>query len=290
MNTNKIVVTVAVTGSLGDKAKHPVIPVTPKEIAESALEAHSAGAAVAHIHVRDPETGLPSMEFDLYKEVQDRIRSASDMLINLTAGPGAKIIPDDSDPPQLGTQSAWCSPRKRTEHVVGLKPDLCSLDVGSLNFGPGVFANYLPFTEEMAKRMNEAGIKPELEVFDMGHIGIGRHLVETGLVATPTIFQLCMGINWGIPANIKNMLAMIDVLPKDAIWAAFAVGPNSFPMVAYSALLGGNVRVGFEDNFFLSRGVEAKSNVQMVEKAVGIIRALDKEPATVEEAREILCI
>jgi uncharacterized protein (DUF849 family) len=157
-----------------------------------------------------------------------------------------------------------------------------------MNFGSRVFANVVPHVEAMAKRIKEAGVKPELEVFDMGHIEIGRSLAEKGLVESPPIFQLCLGIQWGIPATPKNMLMMKEALPFDAIWAGFGIGPASFPMVAQSALLGGNVRVGFEDNYYLSRGTHAKSNAQLVEKTVNIINILGKEPASPQEARETL--
>ena len=288
MENKKIVITVAVTGSIGDRSKHQALPVTPKEIAGSAVKACSAGASVAHIHVRDPETAEPSMALELYREVVERIRDASDMVINLTTGAGARIVPDDSNPVALGPGTTWSSPEKRTEHIVKLKPELCSLDIGSMNFGPRVFANALPHVEEMARRIKGAGVKPELEVFDMGQIEIGKSLIEKGLAESPPIFQLCMGVRWGIPANPKNMLMMKEALPPDAIWAGFGVGPSSFPMVAQSALLGGNVRVGFEDNFYLTRGTPADSNEQLVEKTVDILRVLDKEPASPQEAREIL--
>ena len=287
---DKVVITVAVTGAIGDKSRNPALPVTPKEIADSALEAYAVGATVAHIHVRDPETGEPSMAFELYREAFDRIRDASDMVINLTTGAGARIIPDDSNPPGLGPGTTWASPERRIEHIVKLKPELCSLDIGSMNFGPRLFANVLPHVEEMARRIKEAGVKPELEVFDMGHIAIGHHLLEKALIEKPPIFQLCLGIQWGIPATPKNMLMMKEALPPDAIWAGFGIGPTSFPMVAQSALLGGNVRVGFEDNFYLSRGNRAKSNTQLVEKAVSILRTLDKKPASPQEAREMLSL
>ncbi len=284
----KVVITVAVTGAIGDKSRHPALPVSPEEIANSALEAYAAGASVAHIHVRNLETGEASMAFGLYREVFARIRDASDMVINLTTGVGARIIPGDSDPVSLGPGTTWSSPERRTEHVVNLKPELCSLDIGSMNFGTRVFANVLPHVEEMAIYIKEAGVKPELEVFDMGHIAIGHSLLERGLVERPPIFQLCLGIEWGIPATPKNMLLMKEALPSDAIWAGFGVGPASFPLVAQSALLGGNVRVGFEDNFYLSHGIPAKSNAQLVEKAVTILKTLDKEPASPQEARKIL--
>ncbi len=285
MTCNKLIVTVAVTGAVGDKSKHPLLPVTPKEIADSALEAWSQGAAVAHIHVRDPITGEPSMDCELYSEVVERIRGSSNMLINLTTGAGARIIPTDSDPPGLGPGTTWSTPEKRTEHVVRLKPEFCSLDVGSVNFGDRIFANLVPHVEAMASMIRQSGAVPELEVFDMGHISIARSLIEKGLVKPPCVFQLCLGIRWGIPASSKNMMMMKEALPEDAIWGGFAIGSDSFPMVAQAALLGGNVRVGFEDNFFISRGKPARSNAELVEKAVRIIRALDREPATPDEIR-----
>jgi len=290
MRESKTIVTLAVTGSIGDKSKHPDLPVTPKEIAESAVEACTAGASVVHIHVRDPETAAPSMAFELYEETVQRIRGASDMLINLTTGAGARIVPDDAEPISLAPGTMWWGPEKRTEHVVRLKPEICSLDVGSMNFGPRVFANVLPHIEAMAARIKEAGVRPELEVFDMGHIHIARHLIEKGLVNGPPVFQLCLGIQWGMPATSKHMLMMREELPKDAIWGGFGVGPASFPMVAQSALIGGNVRVGFEDNFYLGPGTPAKSNAELVEKAVTILRALGREPASPSEARDMLCL
>lgn len=288
MSDNKVVITVAVTGSIGDKSKHPDLPVSPQEIAASALEAHKAGASVVHVHVRDPDTAEPAMDFALYREAFERIRDASDMVINLTTGAGARVIPDESDPVGFETGTSWRSPQKRTEHIVKLKPELCSLDVGSMNFGPRVFANAVPHIEDMAAQIQAAGVKAELEVFDMGHIEIAKHLIKKGLVDPPPIFQLCLGIAWGIPANSKTMLQMKEALPDNALWAGFGVGPTSFPMVAQSALLGGNVRIGFEDNFYLGRGIPAQSNAQLVEKAVHILQSLDKEPASPQETREIL--
>jgi len=288
MNDNKVIITVAVTGAMGDKSKHPTMPVSPKEIAESALEAHSAGASVAHIHVRDPETSEPSMAFELYQEVVERIRDSSDILISLTTGAGARIVPDNSDPVGMGPGTTWRSPEKRTEHVVRLKPELCSIDVGSMNFGSRVFANAMPHVQDIASQVKAAGVKPELEVFDLGHIEIAKSLLEKGLVESPPFFQLCLGIPWGIPGNSKSMLLMKENLPSNAIWAAFGIGPASFPMVAQSILLGGHVRVGFEDNFYISHGIPAESNAHLVEKAVSILKVLDKQPASPIEAKEIL--
>jgi len=262
--------------------------VTPKEIAESALEACEAGASVVHVHVRDPETGRPSMDFKLYEEVVERIRDRSDMIINLTTGPGGRFIPDKKDPIGIAPESTLCIPEKRVEHVLKLKPELCSLDVGSFQFGPHVFLNYLAHIEWMAEQIRDAGVKPEMEVFDMGHIEIAKHLVDTGRVKRPPIFQLCMGVQYGMPATPENMVVMRNALPSDAIWAAFGISATCFPMVAQSALLGGNIRIGMEDNFYLEKGKLAKSNKELVEKAVAIIRLLGKEPATVQEARELL--
>lgn len=288
MENHKVIITVAVTGGIGDKAKHPQLPVSPKEIAESAVEAHAAGAAIAHIHVRDLQTAEPSMAVEYYQEVVERIRAKSNMIVNLTTGAGARIIPDDTEVVGLGAGTTWRSPMMRVEHVLKLKPELCSLDVGSMNFGPRVFANVLPHVEEMASLIKGAGVKPELELFDMGHIEIAAHLIRKNLVKEPAIFQLCLGIEWGMPASARNMLIMKDALPLNSIWCGFGVGPASFPMVAQAALLGGNVRVGFEDNFYLSQGVEARTNAQLVEKAARILSALDKEPATASEARTML--
>jgi len=289
MNSDKIIVTVPVTGSAGDR-NTPNLPITPKEIAESAVDANKAGASVVHIHVRDVKTGTPSMEFELYREVVDRIRDHSDMIINLSTGPGARFVPDDKDPIGFGPESTLCSPQKRVEHVLRLKPELCSLDVGSMNFGNRVFVNIVSHVETMAELILDAGIKPELEVFDMGHIEIAKHLLKTEKVHHPSLFQLCMAIPWGIPATTKNMIMMKEALPPGAVWAAFGISANCFPMAAQSVLLGGHVRVGMEDNLYLARGQRASSNRELVEKAVGIIRVLDKEPASPDEARELLQI
>lgn len=289
MNSDKIIVTVPVTGSFGDR-NTPFLPITPKEIAESALDAEKAGAGIVHIHVRDVETGAPSMEFELYREVVERIRDRSDMIINLSTGPGARFIPDNQDPIGLGPGTTLTLPEKRVEHVLRLKPELCSLDVGSMNFGVHVFVNILSHVETMLDLILEAGIKPELEVFDMGHIGIAGHLLKTAEIASPPLFQLCMGVPWGIPATPKNLIMMKEALPPDALWAAFGIGPGCFPMVAQSVLLGGHVRVGMEDNLYLRRGERAKSNRELVEKAVRILRALDKEPAKPAEIRKMLHI
>lgn len=284
---DKVVVTVSVTGSFGDRTT-PGLPITPEEIANSALEAFDAGAAVAHIHVRDVQTGQPSMDFKLYEEVVHRIRERSDMILNLSTGAGARFIPNDQDPVGLAPGSTLCSPAKRIEHVLQLEPEICSLDVGTINFGSHVFVNSLPHVEWMAECIRDAGVKPEMEVFDTGHVEIAEHLLKTGRVRRPPLFQLCMGVKWGIPATPGHLMIMRQALPPDAIWAGFGIGANSFAMLAQSVLLGGNVRIGMEDTLYLEKGVLASTNKELVEKAVTIIRTLGKEPATPDEAREIL--
>ena len=287
MDSDKVILTVSVTGSFGD-ATNPVIPITPKQIAESALEAYGVGAAAAHIHVREVKTGAPSMDFHLYEETVQRIRDHSDMIINLSTGAGARFVPEDREPMGLGPGSTLCVPEKRIEHVLRLKPEVCSLDVGSLNFGPHVFVNTLSHVEWMAEQVGTTGIKPELEVFELGHIEIAEHLLKTGKVKRPPLFQLCMGIRWGIPATSANMLAMVERLPADSIWTGFGIGASAFPMVAQSILLGGNVRIGLEDTWYLEKGKRASSNKELIQKALQIIKSLDKEPATPDEARALL--
>ena len=287
MNSDKLVVTVSVTGGIGS-GDTPNLPITPKQIADSAIEARQVGASVAHIHVRDPKTCEQSMDFKLYQEAFERIRDHSDILINLTLGPGARVIPDKNDPIGLGPGSTLCRPEKRVEHVVRLKPELCSLDVGSTDFGRHVFVNYSEHIEWMAEQIQAAGVKPEMEVFSLGHIEIGKRLIETKRVKEPGIFQLCLGIPGGIPATPLNMIAMKQALPPNAIWAGFGIAASCFPMVAQAVILGGNIRAGMEDNLYLSKGVRAKSNAELVERAVAIIRLLGKEPATPQEARELL--
>ncbi len=286
-DNNKLIITVSITGGIGD-ADTPHLPITPKQIAASAIEAGEAGASVAHIHVRDPETGASSMDFKLYKEVFDHIRDHSDILVNLTTGPGARFIPDNNEPLGIAPGSTLCQPQKRVEHVLRLKPELCSLDIGSIDFGRHVFVNYIEHVEWMAEQIRDAGVAPELEVFTLGHIELAKHLINTKRVKNPPLFQLCMGIPWGIPSTPLNMIAMVQALPENAVWAGFGISAGCFPMLAQATVLGGNVRVGMEDNLYLEKGVRAKTNKELVEKAATIIRLLGKEPATPDEARGML--
>jgi uncharacterized protein (DUF849 family) len=288
MNADKIVVTVCVTGSIGDRSSNPAIPVTPKEIAESAVEACGVGAAVAHIHVRDIITSKQSADFKLYEEVVQRIRDHSDIILNLTTGPGSRFIPDKDNPSYPGPGTTLCLPESRIEHVLSLKPEICTLDIGSMDFGPHIIINYLPHVEWMAEQITKAGIKPEIEVFDMGHVDKAKHLIRTGKVKSPPLFQLCTGIHYGIPATPETLITMKNLLPHDAMWAGFGIGATCFHMAALVTILGGNVRIGFEDTHYIERGKPATSNKQLVEKLANIVRLLGKEPATPDEARKIL--
>lgn len=272
---NKVIITVAVTGSRPTKAMNPATPYTPAEIADAAVAAHAAGAAIAHIHVRDPQTGAPDSRLELFAEVLDRIRSRCDMLVNLTTS-GLNIVGDDVTAQRL--------------EPVSLRPELCSLDVGSLNFRDQLFANPPDFGEEAAQRMRAAGVKPEIEVFDTGHIDQAAAMIEQGMFDAPPYFQLCMGVNWGIAATPENLIFMRNKLPSGAQWSVLGVGRAQLAMVALGVLLGGHVRVGFEDNLYLRKGVLARSNAEFVEQAVQIVHMLQREVATPAEARRILGI
>ena len=287
--SQRVMISCAVTGGGDTVGKHPAIPVTPQQIAQSAIEAAEAGAAIVHIHVRDPATGKPSMEFAHYREVFERIRgSGSEVIINLTTGPGGRFIPSPADPRQPGEGTTLSPPGIRTAHVEELRPEVCSLDMGSMNFGPHVFMNTPAHLTAMARAIRKAGSRPELEVFDAGHIRLARHLIDQGEIASPPMFQICLGIPWGAPATPEAMLYMRGMLPPDAIWAAFGISAQQFPMVAQAVLLGGHVRVGLEDNLYIEKGVFAPTNAALVEKAAKIIRILGAEPATPAEARKIL--
>jgi uncharacterized protein (DUF849 family) len=284
-----VILTCALTGGAALTGKNAAVPVTPVEIAASAIGAARAGATIVHIHVREPGSGAPSMRYELYEETVDRIRqSGCEVLINLTTGAGARYMPSAADPlvpDAASTLTAW---PKRVSHVIALKADICSLDVGSMNFGEHVFVNTPADLRAMAAAIRDSGTKPELEVFEIGHIRLARHLIDNGLIAAPALFQICLGIRWGAPATSETMLAMRDQLPPGAIWAAFGIGPAQIPMVAQAVLFGGHVRVGLEDNLYLRRGVPAPSNAALVEQAVGIVERLGKTIATPDEARGIL--
>jgi uncharacterized protein (DUF849 family) len=283
-----VILSCAVTGSGDTTGQSPFVPVTPKQIADDALAAHAAGAAVVHIHVRNPETGGPSRELALYRDVVDRIRAArTEVILNLTTGIGARFSPDEADPNRNATPG-MASPEDRMSHVLDLKPEICSLDVATMNFGKHAFVNTPDHITRIAEAVRAAGVKPELEVFDLGHLALAKHLYTKGLFADPPFFQLCLGVPWGAPATPEAMAAMKAMLPANANWSAFGVGAQHFPTVAMSVVNGGHVRVGLEDNLYMAKGVLAEGNAPMVARAVRIIREIGAEPASPAEARKIL--
>jgi len=287
--TAKTIITCAVTGSAPTPAKNPGVPVTPEQIANSAIEAWRAGASVVHIHVRDPETGTPSMEFDHYREVTERLReSESDVLINLTTGPGARLMPDKEDPLKFDKTTTVKPAAERTYHIEQLKPDICSLDVATMNFNQHVFLNTVDQLRIMADRIKAVGVKPELEVFDTGQIVLAEQLIAEGHIDGPAYFQLCLGISYGATATPEAMMHMRDRLPAGSVWSAFGISRQQFPMAAQAVLLGGNLRVGMEDNIYLGPGELAPSNAALVERAARIVHDLGGAVASPSEAREIL--
>jgi uncharacterized protein (DUF849 family) len=285
----KVMISCAVTGSADTPGRNPAVPVTPKEIADSAIDAAKAGAAIVHIHVRDPKTTKPSMDTVHYREVVERIRvSGTDVLINLTTGPGARFAHDDHDPSKAGPDSVLKSPEDRVRHVVELKPDICSLDMGSLNMGDRVFVNTPKHLQAMATAIKDAGVMPELEVFETGHLLLAKRFIENGYVKPPGMFQICLGISWGQPATTEAMAYMRGLLPPESPWFAFGISLHQFPMVAQTILLGGHPRVGLEDNIYLEKGKLAPSNAALVEKAAKIVEILGDNVATPTDARQIL--
>jgi uncharacterized protein (DUF849 family) len=287
--SDKAIVTCAVTGNITRPDQHPDLPITPEQIANAAIEAARAGAAIAHIHVRHPETGAPSMELDHYREVVDRIRSSEvDLIINLTTGPGGRFVPSEDDPKVAAPGSTLVAPERRLEHVVALRPEICSLDLNTMWFGSAVVMNTPRNVRIMAEAIRDAGVKPELEVFDSGDIVLAHELLAEGSLPTPPLFQVVLGIRNGFPATPETLMYARSLLPKDAMWAAMGTGRMEFPIVGLASMLGGHVRVGLEDNLYIAKGRLAKSNAELVERAVSIVEMLGREVATPVEAREIL--
>lgn len=287
----EVFVTCAVTGAGDTAGRSPHVPVTPEQIATSAVDAAKAGAAVVHIHVRDPDTGAGARDPALFKQVVDRIRSSGeDVVLNLTAGMGGDLVLGGSESPlplnQAGTDLAGAS--ERLAHVEQLLPEICTLDCGSMNFAAGgdyVMLNTPDALRAMAKKVKTLGVRPELEVFDTGHLVFVNEMVKQGYLDDPVMIQLCMGIPYGAPDDPSTLMAMVNALPKNAVFSAFSIGRMQLPYVAMACIAGGNVRVGLEDNLYLSRGVKA-TNAQLVERAVTILEAMNvrvMEPAEVRE-------
>ncbi len=284
------ILTCALTGGAPIQ-NNPAVPVTPKDIAQQAIDAAKAGAAIAHIHVRDPATGRSSMALELYREVVERIRdSGSDVLINLTTGTGAQFVPGKEDPTIAGPGTEYVTPQARARHVAALSPDICSLDFCTMWFRTRAFINSPEHIAEIARVARTANVVPELECFDSGDINLAKAMIEQGTIAAPFFFQIVMGVSYGAAATPETMIYLRDLLPDGAIWAAFGIGPHAYPMLAQALLLGGHVRIGLEDNHYLEKGVKAPHNAALVEKAVRIMRSLGHEPATPAEARSVLGI
>lgn len=285
----KTIITCALTGNITEPHQHPGLPITPGQIAESALEAEAAGAAAVHVHVRHPETGKPSMALDHYREAMERIRDKSkSLIINLTTGPGGRYVPREDNPQVADAGSTLMLPEPRVEHVKVLKPDICSLDLNTMYSGKSVVINTPASVARMAEIIYEAGVRPEIEIFDSGDLHLANDLIAKGVLKTPALFSFVLGVKYGFVASPETMAYARSLLPAGSAWTGFGIGRSAFPMVAQSYLYGGHVRVGFEDSLYLSKGVLAASNGELVAKAKDIIELLGGEVATAAEAREIL--
>lgn len=286
----EVIITCAVTGSGDTAGRHPDLPVTPQQIADSAIAAAKAGAAIVHIHVRDPETGAASRDPDLFVAACEKIRAADvDVVLNLTAGMGGDLFLGPAEEPMRidQDQTDMAGANERLEHVRRIMPEICTLDCGTMNFGNAnyIMVNTPPMLRALAEEIKELGVKPEVEVFDSGHLWMARQLHEEKLLSDPPLFQLCHGIPYGAPASTTMMKAMVDEMPPGANWSGFGISRMQMPMVAQAVLLGGNVRVGLEDNLYLERGVLA-SNAQLVERARSIVELMGARVLNAEEARQ----
>lgn len=271
----KVIITAAIVGSRPTKEMNPAVPYSPEEIAESALECWRDGAAIAHLHGRDPSTGLPSSDSVLQREVVERIRAESDMLINLSTS-GYHIVVEDVIDERL--------------RPLQLSPELCSLDIGSVNFIDGAFVNPPAWGRIAAETMRASWIKPEIEVFELGHIAQACDWIDEELFLMPPYFQLCMGVKWGIPAETENLNFMVNQLPSNAVWSVLGVGKRQLPMIEWSLANGGHIRVGFEDNLYIRKGELAESNAEFVRLAVELANKYKRHVASPEEAKRILGI
>lgn len=286
--TRPTIITCAVTGNMTSLESTPYLPVTPEQIANSCLDAVRAGAAIVHIHVRHPD-GRPSMELQHYREVVERLRAAEeDVIINLTTGPGQRFVPSEADPSVAAPGTTLMVPERRVEHIAALRPEICSLDFNTMYSGDSVVINTPRNLGIMADIIREAGVRPELEVFDGGDIQLANEFIRDGRLEAPALFQIVLGVRYGAIATPETMAYLKSLLPAGSHWAAFGIGRMEFPMLAQSWLLGGHVRVGLEDNIYLEKGVLAKGNAELVAKAVRIIRELGGAVATPSQTREML--
>ena len=282
---HEVFISCAVTGAGDSTGRSPHVPITPAQIAENCLDAARAGAAIVHIHVRDPVTGKAARKLEYYDEVVERIRASDvDVILNLTCGMGGLLCLDSENPAIIAEGTDMATPAERIAHVGRLRPELYTLDCGSMNFGGALAINRTADLERMARQVMEWGVKPELEVFDMGQVAIALKLIARGVVPGTPLFQFCLGIDGGAPASAESIIAMRAMLPAQADWAAFGIAQHEMPMAALAVLLGGNVRVGLEDNLYLERGVLA-TNGQLVEKAARIVRDLGARILTPSQTR-----
>jgi uncharacterized protein (DUF849 family) len=279
INSN-VFITCAITGSGSTQNRSKEVPRSPKEIAESAISAAEAGAAIVHCHVRDPDTGVPSRDPKLYRELTDRIRDSKvDVVLNLTAGMGGDMVfGPPSAPLPLHASTDMGSAESRIEPIAECLPEICTLDCGTMNFAEAdyVMTNTPGMLRAMASMMTELGVKPEIEAFDTGHLWFSKELAKEGIITDPVLVQLCMGIPWGAPNDLNTYMAMVNNIPSSWNWSSFSIGRHQMPYVAASILAGGNVRVGLEDNLWLEKGVLA-SNEALVRKAAGIIEAMGSQ-------------
>jgi uncharacterized protein (DUF849 family) len=286
---SRVFITAAVTGNLTKPGQTPHLPITPAEIADACLEAAEAGAAITHIHVRDPATGEPSMELALYREVVDRIRARNPALIlNLTTGPGGRYVPSKDNPAVAGPGTTLMRPEARVEHIAALKPDICTLDLNTMNSGGQVVINTPENVHRMARVIRAAGVKPEIELFDSGDIALLHDLIADGMLDPKPLCSLVMGVRYGFQPSPETVLYARGLLPEGALFTAIGVGRHVFTAAMQSYLAGGHVRVGIEDGVYLSRGVLAPSNAAMVAKIRGVVEALGAEIAEPSEVRELL--
>jgi uncharacterized protein (DUF849 family) len=286
---DKVIITCAVTGNLTTPEQTPHLPITPEQIADACLGAADAGAAVVHIHVRDPATGRPSMSLDYYRDAVERIRAQNpELILNLTTGPGGRFVPSQDDPKVAAVGTTLMAPEKRVEHVVALRPDICTLDLNTMNSGKEVVINTPGNVRRMAKVINDADVKPEIELFDSGDIALMHDLLKDGTLRGPQLCSFVMGVRYGFQSGPETVLYARDLLPHDAQFTAIGIGKAAFTSVAQSYLAGGHVRVGLEDSVYLARGKLAASNAEMVGKARRIVEDLGGEIATIADARRII--
>ena len=286
---NKVFITAAVTGNLTLPSATPYLPITPEQIADACLGAAEAGAAVTHIHVRDPETGMPSMKLEYYQDVIARIRAKNtQLIINITTGPGGRFVPDENDPKMFAPGTTLMNPEERAAHITALKPDIATLDLNTMNSGKQVVINTPGNARRMAKVINAAGAKPEIELFDSGDIAMMLDMVKDGSLTGPLLTSFVMGVPYGFQVSPETVLYARNLLPQDAQFTAIGIGRTVFSGVAMSYLAGGHIRVGLEDGVYLTRGVLAESNAAMVEKARRIVEDLGGQIMTSREARDAI--